>query len=109
MPEPEPGKTQIKNSFNGHFLLPPNAFAKDWASISKINAGELLEDDISKWAIEKNIVGITKKLDDAGLTDKFINQMKTITIDPEQYPTGQAKEKLIAQLFKTITSLQNVN
>ena len=100
---------QIKNSFNGNFLLPPNAFAKDWASISKINAGELLEDDISKWAIEKNALGMKKNLDDADLTDKFINQMKNIIIDTEQYPTGQAKEKLIAHLFKTITSLQNVN
>lgn len=100
---------QMKNSFNGHFLLPPNSFAKDWASISKINAGELLEDDISRWAYEKNAIGIKKKLEDAGLTDKFINEMKQVAVEAGQYPTGQAKEKLIAQLFNTITKLQNVN
>ena len=91
---------QIKNSFNGHFILPNTAFARDWPSIVKINAGELLEDDISRWGRRK----------DAGeCANKFIDEFISIQITPEQIPTGVPKEKLLAQLFNTITKLQNIN
>ena len=66
----------------------------------KINAGELLEDDISRWGRRK----------DAGdCANKFVDEFIAIPITPEQYPTGAPKEKLLAQLFKTITKLQNIN
>lgn len=99
---------QIKNSFNGHFLLPPSSFAKDWSVIIKINAGELLEDEKSKWALDKYLVGLTKKLDAEGCTQKFIKLFKDSQVNQEQIPTGVPKEKLIAQLFNTITKLQDV-
>lgn len=91
---------QIKNSFNGHFILPNTAFARDWPSIVKINAGELLEDDISRWGRRK----------DAGeCANKFVDEFIAIQTSTEQYPTGVPKEKLLAQLFNTITKLQNIN
>jgi hypothetical protein len=90
---------QIKNSFNGHFILPNTAFARDWPSIVKINAGELLEDDISRWGRRK----------DAGeCANKFVDEFISIQTSTEQYPTGVPKEKLLAQLFNTITKLQNI-
>jgi hypothetical protein len=96
---------QIKNSFNGHFLLTPTSFSTD---LAKINAGDLLEDEKSKWALEKSLLGITKKLDAGGCSNKFIDNFIKSEVRPEQYPTGEAKERLIAQLFNTITSLQKV-
>ena len=91
---------QIKNSFNGHFILPNTAFAREWSSIVKINAGELLEDDISRWGRRK----------DAGdCANKFVDEFIAIQTSTEQYPTGVPKEKLLAQLFNTITKLQNIN
>lgn len=91
---------QLKNSFNGYFLLPPIAFAKDWASINKINAGELLEDDNSKWG---------RKMDSGKCANEFIEKFIKVVVKDEQYPTGNPKEKLIGQLYNTITELQNVN
>jgi len=91
---------QIKNSFNGHFILPPTAFAKDWASIVKINAGELLEDDISRWG---------RKKDAGDCANTFIDQFISSQVYPEQIPTGVPKEKLLAQLYNTISTLQKVN
>jgi hypothetical protein len=91
---------QIKNSFNGHFILPPTAFAKDWSSIVKINAGELLEDDRSRWG---------RKKDAGDCANTFIDQFIGSQVNPEQTPTGVPKEKLLAQLYNTISTLQNVN
>jgi len=90
---------QIKNSFNGLFILPNTAFAREWSSIEKINAGELLEDEISRWG---------RKKDAGDCARKFIAEFITSTIKPEQIPTGVPKEKLLAQLFNTITKLQNI-
>jgi len=91
---------QIKNSFNGHFILPNTAFAREWSSIVKINAGELLEDDISRWGRKK----------DAGeCANRFVDEFIAMQIKSEQVPTGVPKEKLLAQLFNTITKLQNIN
>ncbi len=97
---------QIKNSFNGHFLLPSSSFAKDWPSIKKINAGDLLDDEKSKWSSEKSLLGITKKLDPAGCSNKFVDELIKSEVRDNQYPTGEPKEKLIAQLYNTITKLQ---
>ncbi len=91
---------QLKNSFNGHFILPPTAFAKDWPSIVKINAGELLEDDISRWG---------RKKDAGDCANTFIDQFIGSQVNPEQIPTGVPKEKLLAQLYNTISTLQKVN
>ncbi len=91
---------QLKNSFNGHFILPPTAFAKDWPSIVKINAGELLEDDISRWG---------RKKDAGDCANTFIDQFIGSKVNPEQIPTGVPKEKLLAQLYNTISILQKVN
>ncbi len=90
---------QLKNSFNGHFILPPTAFAKDWSSIVKINAGELLEDDISRWG---------RKKDAGDCANTFIDQFISSQVNPEQIPTGVPKEKLLAQLYNTISTLQKV-
>ena len=60
---------QIKNSFNGHFILPNTAFAKDWGSILKINAGELLEDDISRWGRRKDAGECANKFVDELIND----------------------------------------
>ena len=79
--------------------MPNTAFAKDWGSILKINAGELLEDDISRWG---------RKKDAGDCANKFIDEFIAIQVTPEQIPTGVPKEKLLAQLFNTITKLQNI-
>jgi len=93
---------QLKNSYNGKFLLPSNAFAKDWKVIVNINPGELLEDDNSRWGVKKDIPSCNTKF-----VEEFINQKNLINQD-QQAPTGVPKEKLIAQLYNTITKLQAV-
>jgi hypothetical protein len=80
--------------------LPNTAFARDWPSIVKINAGELLEDDISRWG---------KRKDAGECANKFVDEFIAIQTSTEQSPTGVPKEKLLAQLFNTITKLQNIN
>jgi len=92
---------QIKNSFNGKFLLPSTSFVRDWKVITQVNAGELLEDDAHKWGKKKNAAECANKF-----VDEFINQAGKLS--NEQYPTGSKKEQLIAHLYKTITELQNV-
>jgi hypothetical protein len=92
---------QIKNSFNGNFLLPSSSFAKDWKTITQINPGELLEDDAHKWGKKKDAADCANKF-----VDVFINQ--ATSIKDEQFPTGSKKEKLIAHLYKTISELQQV-
>ena len=74
-------------------------FAKDWPSILKINPGELLEDDISRWG---------RKRDAGDCANKFVDEFIASKISSEQIPTGAPKERLIAQLFNTITKLQNI-
>jgi hypothetical protein len=93
---------QLKNSFNGKFLLPTNAFAGDWKVINNINPGELLEDDNSRWGKKKDNASCSTKF-----VEEFINQKSEIKLD-QQVPTGVPKEKLIAQLYNTITKLQAV-
>jgi hypothetical protein len=93
---------QVKDSFNGKFLLPSTAFAKDWKLIQNINAGDLLEDDNSQWGKKKDTSFCSNKF-----VDEFINQKANIKIE-QQVPTGSKKEQLIAQLYSTITKLQDV-
>jgi hypothetical protein len=51
--------------------------------------------------------GVEEK--DAGdCANKFVDEFIAIQIKPEQIPTGVPKEKLLAQLFNTITKLQNI-
>ena len=40
--------------------------------------------------------------------NKFVDEFISIQTSTEQYPTGVPKEKLLAQLFNTITKLQNI-
>jgi len=94
---------QLKNSFNGKFLLPNASFAKDWKVINKINPGELLGDDVSQWGKKKDAAYCANKF-----VDEFISQAAGLKKD-EQFPTGVPKEKLVAQLYNTITELQAVN
>jgi hypothetical protein len=91
---------QIKNSFNGKFLLPSSSFARDWKAINNIVPGALIEDEVSKWG--KSPGDCENKF-----VEEFIKQASKIKKD-EQYPTGTSKEKLVAQLYNTITELQNV-
>jgi hypothetical protein len=93
---------QLKNSFSGKFLLPANAFAKEWKSIMSINPGEILEDDKSQWGKKKDASFCSNKF-----VDEFINQKDKLNNDM-QVPTGMPKEKLIAQLYNTITELQAI-
>jgi hypothetical protein len=93
---------QVKNSFNGKFLLPSTAFAKDWKLIQNINPGELIDDDNSQWGKKKDAGYCSNKF-----VDEFINQKDKIVFD-KQVPTGSKKEQLIAQLYSTITELQAV-
>jgi hypothetical protein len=93
---------QIKNSFNGKFLLPAGAFAKDWSAINKINPGELLEDDVSQWGRKKDPSTCANIF-----VDEFIRQASDLKLE-KQAPTGQPKERLVAQLYNTITKLQSV-
>jgi hypothetical protein len=91
---------QIKNSFNGKFLLPSSSFARDWKAINNIAPGELIEDQVSKW-------GKSQDSSANKFVDEFIKQASNLKKD-EQFPTGMPKEKLVAQLYNTITELQKV-
>jgi len=93
---------QIKNSFNGKFLLPASSFAKEWKSILSINPGELLEDEVSKWGKKKDSAFCANKF-----VDEFINQASKIDIE-KQNPTANKRERLVAQLYNTITELQAI-
>jgi hypothetical protein len=91
---------QLRNSFNGKFLLPASSFARDFKAIEKINPGMLLDDESSQWGKRNDASGCSNLF-----VEEFIKQASSLNKD-EQYPTGVAKEKLIAQLFNTITALQ---
>jgi len=91
---------QIKNSFNGKFLLPSSSFARDWKAINNIAPGELIEDQVSKW-------GKSQDSSANKFVYEFIKQASSLKKD-EQFPTGMPKEKLVAQLYNTITELQKV-
>jgi hypothetical protein len=91
---------QIKNTFNGKFLLPSSSFARDWKAINNIAPGELIEDQSSKW-------GKTQDSCANKFVEEFIRQASNLKKD-EQYPSGSPKEKLVAQLYNTITELQKV-
>jgi hypothetical protein len=93
---------QVKNSFSGKFMLPASAFARDWKAITNINPGELIEDERSQWGKKKDAAFCSNKF-----VDEFINQKDNLKEDI-QAPTGIPKEKLIAQLYNTITKLQDV-
>lgn len=88
---------QIKNSFNGKFLFPASAFAKEWGEIENINAGEILEDDKFQWGRKKDAAGCSNKF-----VDEFIKQKDNINKSNH----GSSKQKLVAQLYNTITFLQ---
>jgi hypothetical protein len=94
---------QIKDSFNGKFLLPVSAFAKEWKSIEKINPGELIDDEASRWGRKKDSGDCSNIF-----VNEFIKQKTLINIEKQAPAGGQPKEKLIAQLYNTITELQKV-
>jgi len=91
---------QIKDSCQGKFLLPASSFANQYSQIEKINAGELLPDEESKWGKGKNAA------DCAQIFAKEFGGKKDSVNQDEQ--GGEAKEMLIAQLFNTISSLQKL-
>lgn len=94
---------QIKNSFNGKFLLPASSFARDFKAIEKINPGMLLDDDSAQWGRKEDAAGCSNLF-----VQEFIKQATLLDKD-QQFPTGVPKEKLIAQLFNTISALQKRN
>jgi hypothetical protein len=93
---------QVKNSFNGKFLFPSTAFAKEWKAINSINPGELIDDDQSRWGKKKDASDCCNIF-----VKEFIGQKDKINKD-KQVPTGMPKEQLIAQLYSTITQLQAI-
>jgi len=92
---------QIRDSFNGKFLLPSDAFAKTWPGIEKINAGVLLPDTENQWGKGKNsdkcAQEFAKEFGRQKDSVKDLQATKTVT-----------KELLIAQLYNTISSLQGI-
>jgi hypothetical protein len=96
----EPGWLyQIRDSFNGKFLLPSTSFAKEWKAIEKINAGELLPDSQSQWGKKKDAKECAQTF-----AKEFGKQKGGIQDDQGVVP----KERLIAQLHNTISFLQNL-
>jgi hypothetical protein len=91
---------QIRDSFNGKFLLPDLAYAKQWSAIEKINAGTLLPDTENQWGKDKNADKCAQQF-----AKEFGNQKDSV----KDGQGKETKERIIAQLFNTISSLQKIN
>lgn len=90
---------QIRDSFNGKFLLPDLAYAKQWSAIEKINAGTLLPDAENQWGKDKNADKCAQQF-----AKEFGNQKDSV----KEGQGKETKERIIAQLFNTISSLQKL-
>ena len=90
---------QIRDSFNGKFLLPDLAYAKQWSAIEKINAGTLLPDAENQWGKDKNADTCAQQF-----AKEFGNQKDSV----KEGQGKETKERIIAQLFNTISSLQKL-
>ena len=96
---------QLKASFNGDFLLPESAFGSTWQQIKTINPGTILPDAPNQWGKKKGPLGIFAKEPTDLFVEEFIAQHGKST---DNQGNASAKERLIAQLYNTVTSLQKV-
>jgi hypothetical protein len=90
---------QLRDSFNGKFLLPEIAYAKQWSAIEKINAGTLLPDVENQWGKDKNADKCAQIF-----ATEFGRQKDSL----KEGQGKETKEQIIAQLFNTISSLQKI-
>ncbi|MBM3455288.1 MAG: hypothetical protein FJX80_09095 [Bacteroidetes bacterium] len=90
---------QIRDSFNGKFLLPDLAYAKQWSAIEKINAGTLLPDTENQWGKDKSADKCAQQF-----AKEFGNQKDSV----KEGQGKETKERIIAQLFNTISTLQKL-
>ena len=97
---------QVKSSFNGHFLLPEMAFGSNLQQIENINSGALLPDAKNQWANKKGPFGLFSKAPSDIFVERFIEQRNSV--EDAQGKKTVAKERLIAQLYNTVTTLQAV-
>ena len=101
---------QVRDSFNGKFLLPQTSFPTDLQGIKAINPGCLLPDDVSKWGMKKSGsfgFGGPKPKDVADTFDDFIDEFKEEhNFASDEFTSG--KDRLMARIYKTITRLQKV-
>lgn len=99
---------QIKESFNGYFLLPDSSFPLDLNGIMAVNPGCLLPDEQSKWGLGKGPFGgkkSPKKVNETfnDFIDEFKEEKHHVNLSGK---TG--KEDLLAHMYNTITAKQAI-
>lgn len=95
---------QMKESCNGKFLFPEDAFV----NFDKINPGfHLFEDNNERWAYSKPLFGNVKPLSQDEAYDKFLRKFVTPKEDTKTQTRKYGREELLARLFGTITNLKN--
>lgn len=100
---------QLKDSFTGSLLLPDDSFPNDLSAIKAINPGCLLPDDKSKWGMSKGGMVSGPKPKKVGESfDDFIEEFKKESNFADGGKYTEAKDKLLAHIYNTITSLQKV-